>query len=141
MDCFDGMFISCSIGTNPDAELVNTMLDAAIEAVAGGDARPIVHFDRGAHYRWPGWLSRIGDAKLVRSMSCMGCSQDNAACEGFCGRLKTELFYPRDWKAATVEQFVNEVDSYIHWHNEKRIKISLSSLRPIEYRQSLGVTA
>ncbi len=40
------------------------MLDAAIETVADGNARPIVHSDRGAHYRWPGWLSRIGSAKL-----------------------------------------------------------------------------
>lgn len=100
--------ISWSIGTQLDAGLVNTMLDAAIETVVDGEARPIVHSDRGAHYRWPGWLTRIGDAKLVRSMSRKGCSQDNAACEGFFGRLKTELFYPRDWTATTIEQFVKE---------------------------------
>ncbi|WP_426131439.1 transposase, partial [Pararhizobium sp. PWRC1-1] len=99
----------------------------------------IVHSDRGAHYRWPGWLTRISEAKLVRSMSRKGCSQDNAACEGFFGRLKTELFYPRDWKAITIEQFVAEVDAYIRWYNEKRIKISLGSLSPVEYRKSLGL--
>ena len=139
IDCFDGLVISWSIGAHPNAELVNTMLDAAIETVADGNARPIVHSDRGAHYRWPGWLSRIGDAKLVRSMSRKGCSPDNAACEGFFGRLKTELFYPRDWKATTIEQFIKEVDFYIRWYNEKRIKISLGSLSPIEYRESLGL--
>lgn len=141
IDCFDGMVISWSIGTQPDAGLVNTMLDAAIETVADVDARPIVHSDRGAHYRWPGWLTRIGDAKLVRSMSRKGCSQDNAACEGFFGRLKTELFYPRDWRTTTIEQFVREVDAYIHWYNEKRIKLSLGALSPIEYRNSLGLNA
>lgn len=141
IDCFDGLVISWSIGTQPNAGLVNKMLDAAIETVAHGEARPIVHSDRGAHYRWPGWLTRIADANLVRSMSRKGCSQDNAACEGFFGRLKTELFYPRDWKAATIEQFVKEVDAYIRWYNEKRIKISLGSLSPIEYRKSLGLTA
>ncbi|TCR03913.1 transposase InsO family protein [Neorhizobium sp. JUb45] len=138
IDCFDGMVISWSIGTQPDAGLVNTMLDAAIETVTDGEGGTIVHSDRGAHYRWPGWLSRINDAKLVRSMSRKGCSQDNAACEGFFGRLKTELFYPRDWKTITIEQFVREVDGYIRWYNEKRIKISLGSLSPIEYRRSLG---
>ncbi|MDI1252480.1 IS3 family transposase [Thermomonas sp.] len=141
IDCFDGLVISWTIGTHPDAELVNTMLDAAIETVAGGNDRPVVHSDRGAHYRWPGWLSRIGDAKLIRSMSRKGCSPDNAACEGFFGRLKTELFYPRDWKSTTIEQFIEVVDSYIRWYNEKRIKISLGSLSPIEYRESLGLTA
>jgi putative transposase len=141
IDCFDGLVISWSIGTHPDAELVNTMLDAAIETVVDTNDRPVVHSDRGAHYRWPGWLSRIGEAKLIRSMSRKGCSPDNAACEGFFGRLKTEMFYPRDWKATTIEQFIEVVDSYIRWYNEKRIKISLGSRSPIEYRESLGLAA
>ena len=34
IDCFDGMVVSWSIGTRPDAELVNMMLDAAIETVS-----------------------------------------------------------------------------------------------------------
>jgi transposase InsO family protein len=139
IDCFDGMVISWSIGTRPDAELVNTMLDAAIETVAKCDDLPVVHSDRGAHYRWPGWLTRMGDAKLIRSMSRKGCSPDNSACEGFFGRLKNELFYSRSWQATTIEQFIQIVDSYIHWYNEKRIKISLGSLSPLEYRQSLGL--
>ncbi|PLL10255.1 hypothetical protein C0V75_21490 [Tabrizicola sp. TH137] len=29
--------------------------------------------------------------------------QDNAACEGFCDRLKTEFIYPHDWWAIAVE--------------------------------------
>ena len=55
-------------------------------------------------------------------MSRKGCSPDNAACEGFFGRLKTELFYPRQWRATTIEQFIQILDSYIRWYNEKRIK-------------------
>ena len=140
IDCFDGMVISWSIGRSPDAELVNTMLDAAVETVNGNDNRPIVHSDRGGHYRWTGWLSRIAEANLIRSMSRKACSPDNAACEGFFGRLKTEMFYPRDWRSTTIEQFIHELDSYIRWYNEKRIKLSLGYLSPIEYRESLGLT-
>ena len=124
IDCFDGMVVSWTIGTSPDAELVNTMLDAAIETLADTADRPVVHSDRGGHYRWPGWLSRMSNANFIRSMSRKACSPDNAACEGFFGRLKNELFYPRDWKTATIEQFVESVDSYIRWYNEKRIKIA-----------------
>ncbi|MNT22443.1 Integrase core domain protein [compost metagenome] len=141
IDCFDGLVISWTIGTRPDADLVNTMLDVAVETVAGNSKRPVVHSDRGAHYRWPGWLSRIADAKLFRSMSRKGCSPDNAACEGFFGRLKTELFYPRNWQSTSIEQFIQALDSYIRWYNEKRIKISLGALSPVEYRESLGLAA
>ena len=141
IDCFDGMVVSWSIGTRPDAELVNTMLDAAIETVAAGNDRPVVHSDRGAHYRWPGWLSRMADARLVRSMSRKGYSPDNAACEGFFGRLKNELFYPRSWMSTTIEQFVEALDSYIGWYNEERIKSSLGFRSPVEHRRSLGLAA
>ena len=139
IDCFDGMVVSWSIGTSPYAALVNTMLDAAVETVTEGDKRPIVHSDRGGHYRWPCWLSRIAKANLIRSMSRKACSPDNAACEGFFGRLKTEMFYPRDWRSTTIEQFIQALDSYIRWYNEKRIKLSLGYLSPIEYRGSLGL--
>jgi putative transposase len=141
IDCFDGLVISWSIGMRPDAEFVNTMLDAAIETVAHRDGRPVIHSDRGAHYRWPGWLTRTRNAGLVRSMSRKGCSPDNAACEGFFGRLKTEFFYSRNWKTTSMEQFIKEVDAYIRWYNEKRIKISLGSLSPLEYREKLGLAA
>ena len=103
IDCFDGLVVSWTIGTRPDSDLVNTMLDAAIDTVATSAIRPVIHSDRGAHYRWPGWLSRVRNAKLIRSMSRKGCSPDNAACEGFFGRLKTELFYPRNWKDITID--------------------------------------
>ena len=33
------------------------------------------------------------------------------------------------------------LDSYIRWYNEKRIKLSLGSLSPIEFRESLGIAA
>ena len=54
IDSFEGQVIHWSIGTSPDAELVNTMLDAAIQTVNNSNKRPAVHSDRGAHYRRPG---------------------------------------------------------------------------------------
>ena len=141
IDCFDGMVVSWSIGTRPDAELVNTMLDAAIQTVAASSDRPVVHSDRGGHYRWPGWLSRISEAKLLRSMSRKGCSPDNAACEGFFGRLKNELFYSRDWLRTSTEEFVATLDSYIRWYNDTRIKDSLGFRSPVEHRRNLGIVA
>ena len=84
---------------------------------------------------------QLHNAKLIRSMSCKGCSPDNAACKGFFGRLKTELFYPRNWQDITIDQFIQIVDSYIRWHNEKRSQIFLGSVSPIEYRLSPEIRA
>lgn len=62
------------------------------EPVAKTDDLPVFRSDRGAHFRWPGWLTRMGDAKLIRSMSCKGCYPDNSACEGFFVQLKKSCF-------------------------------------------------
>lgn len=138
IDCFDGMAVTWTIGTSPNAEMVNTMLDEAASFL-GENEHPIVHSDRGGHYRWPGWIERMTKYGLTRSMSKKGCSPDNSACEGFFGRLKNEMFYGRTWNDVSIEQFINLLDNYIHWYNEERIKVSLGGLSPVEYRQSLGL--
>lgn len=138
IDCFDGMPVSWTIGTSPDAELVNTMLDEGIKTLSG-EERPLVHSDRGAHYRWPGWIERMEKAGLTRSMSKKGCSPDNSACEGFFGRMKNEMFYGYSWQDISIDQFITEVDEYMHWYAEKRVKVSLGGLSPLEYRRKLGI--
>lgn len=140
IDCFDGLPVSWTIGTSPSAELVNTMLDIAIENLPIG-AHPIIHSDRGSHYRWPGWISRMNEAGLTRSMSKKGCSPDNAACEAFFGRLKNEMFYNHLWTNTTIDEFIDTLDTYIRWYSTGRIKMSLGALSPIEYRRSLGLIA
>jgi transposase InsO family protein len=74
-------------------------------------------------------------------MSRTGYSPDNAACEGFFGRLKTEWFCACDWQATTMELFTQTLDAYIRWYNEQRIKISLGARSPVEYRRTLGIAA
>jgi transposase InsO family protein/transposase-like protein len=140
VDCFDGLVTSWSIGTSPNAELVNTMLDRATITLKEGE-HPLVHSDRGFHYRWPGWINRMEEAGLERSMSRKACPPDNAACEGFFGRLKNEMFYNRSWIGVGIEEFIETLDNYLIWHNEKRIKLSLGGISPLEYRLSLGLAA
>ena len=134
------MPIAWAVGTSPNAELVNTMLDGAIEQLKE-DEQPIVHTDRGCHYRWPGWIDRMNKAGLERSMSKKGCSPDNAACKGLFGRLKNEMFYSRKWENVTLAEFMGILNDYLVWYNEKRIKVSLGNMSPVEYRRSLGIAA
>ena len=47
-DVFDGKIVAWTIGTSPNAKLVNTMLVKAREDT-GDDKHPIVHSDRGIH--------------------------------------------------------------------------------------------
>ena len=140
VDCFDGRPAGWRIGPSPTASLANGSLADAVAARRGG-ARTVVHSDRGGHYRWPGWIAMCEEAGLVRSMSAKGCSPDNAACEGFFGRLKNEFFHYRDWEGVSLGEFAERLDSYLLYYRSGRIKRSLGWLSPDEYRASLGYAA
>ncbi len=138
IDCFDSLPVSWTIGTSPSSNLVNTMLDSAL-AVLKEDEKPIVHSVRGCHHRWPGWIKRMEQAGLTRSMSKKRCSPDNSACEGFFGRLKNEMFYGYSWTGVTCDQFIELLYEYIRCYAETRIKLSLGGMSPLNYRKSLGL--
>lgn len=140
VDCFDGMPLSWSISTSPDAEMANSSLLGACGWLEEGD-HPKVHSDRGGHYRWPGWIRICDENGLVRSMSRKGCSPDNARCEGFFGRLKVEFFYGCDWGGVTIEEFMGMLDAYLRWYRDVRIKSDLDYRSPMQYRRDLGLAA
>ena len=71
IDCYDGMPVAWSIGTSPTAELADTMLEQACATLSDGE-RPVIHSDRGCHYRWPGWIRICERHGLTRSMSAKG---------------------------------------------------------------------
>ena len=138
VDCFDGLLVTWNISTAPDASLVNSMLENAIATLSPTE-RPILHSDRGVHYRWPGWINIMETHGLIRSMSKKGCSPDNSACEGVFGRIKNEMFYNTDWSGVNISEFINILNDYLQWYNEKRIKKTLGYLSPMEYRHTLGL--
>ena len=96
IDCHDGLPVAWTIGTSPNAALANGMLADACSTLRDGE-KPIIHSDRGCRYRWPEWIRICKEHGLTRSMSAKGCSPDNAAAEGFFGRLKQEFFHKRSF--------------------------------------------
>ena len=93
IDCYDGMPVAWTIGTSPNAALDNGMLADACSTLKDGE-KPIIHSDRGCHYRWPEWIRICKDNNLTRSMSAKGCSPDNAAAEITPEFLRTFGFRP-----------------------------------------------
>ena len=142
LDCFDGSIVSWTTSTSPNAEMANSMLMAALATTTDEERRHLViHSDCGCHYRWPGWISICEEAGIVRSMSRKGCSPDNSRMEGFFGTMKNEMFYGRDWTGVSLDELRRKIDDYMEWCNAKRIKRSLGSMSPLQYRRSLGLAA
>ncbi|MEC2887377.1 IS3 family transposase, partial [Bacillus cereus] len=52
------------------------------------------------------------------------------------GLRQSELLYLKEFES--MEQFKQELETYIHYYNHKRIKTKLKGLSPVQYRvQSL----
>ena len=112
--------------------------------IARGDGPahdPIVHSDRGGHYRWPGWIAICEAAGLTRSMSRKGRSCDSARAEGFFGLLKREFFHGGDWSGVGVGEFSAALDEWMRWFRSGRIFQALGWLTPDERRPALGYEA
>lgn len=129
IDCYDGLPITWTIGKSPNSNLTNTMLLQAQKII--GKESLIIHSDRGFHYRIPSWIELMNEYGYTRSMSKKGCSPDNSMGEGFFGTIKNEFFYSRDWSKTNCDKFIIELDNYLKWFKNKRIKTRLVDLKTI----------
>ena len=121
IDCYDGMPVAWTIGTSPDSALANGMLADACSTLKDGE-KPIIHSDRGCHYRWPEWIRICKEHGLTRSTGAKGCGPDNAAADGFFGRSKQEFFHKRSFAGVSMDGFINMLDDYMVWYRDRRIK-------------------
>ena len=61
-----------------------------------------------------------------------GNCQYNEVIEKFFVLLKSELFY--FYKFKSIEDFREKLDEYIDYYNNRRIKVKLKGLSPVEYQ-------
>ncbi len=121
VDCFDGMPCSWAMSLHPDSRMCDASLLGALAALPEG-ASPVVHTDGGGTYRARSWKAICEGHGATRSMSRKGCCPDNARAEGFFGALKEEFYHGRDWSGCTPEEFMGELDAYILWYRDGRLK-------------------
>ena len=51
----------------------------------------------------------------------------------FFGTVKNEVFYPNNCKYTTCDDFITELEKYLIWFKNKRIKRRLGYLSPKEF--------
>lgn len=140
VDCRDGRIVAYTAGSVPTRKLADRMLVKAAETPPEG-ARPLVHSGRGCRCRWPGRLALMDRYGPARSTGAKGRSPDDAAAEGFFGRMRTESVYPGHWEERTRDEVLVPIDDCIRRHDHERIKRSPGWMSPVQYRQSQGMAA
>lgn len=134
---YNGEIISYEISDRPVLGQVLRMLDNAFVKIPD-NTNLIFHSDQGWQYQHKTYQKRLKDKRIRQSMSRKGNCLDNSIMENFFGLLKSELLYLREFDS--MEEFRVELERYIDYYNNKRIKAKLKGLSPVQYRlQSFAV--
>lgn len=80
---------------------------------------------------------RLKEERIFQSMSRKGNCYDNSVMENFFGLLKQEIYYGVVYYS--YEELKSEIERYIKYYNEQRIKEKLSWKSPVQYRLALMV--
>lgn len=92
----------------------------------------VLHSDQGWHYQMQKYQMTLSNRNVTQSMSCKGNCLDNAVIENFFCILKTELLYLQEFES--LEHSRQELDDYMIYYNQKRMKKKLKNMSPVEYR-------
>lgn len=138
LDMFNGEIISYNISEHPVLNQVLDMLDKAFLKIPD-NTNLIFHSDQGWQYQHKQYQKRLQQKGIRQSMSRKGNCLDNSIMENFFGLLKSELLYLREF--SSIEEFRIELERYIDYYNNKRIKCKLKGLSPVQYRIQSSLVA
>ncbi len=131
MDLYNREIISYSISLSPNLWQIREMLRGLFDKMPK-EAKPIFHSDQGWQYQHAEYQRSLSEHNIRQSMSRKGNCMDNGAMENFFGRLKVEMFYGE--KFDSVDDFIQELKSYINYYNNDRISMKLNGMSPVQYR-------
>lgn len=131
LDLYNGEIISYQIEKRPIFKMVTAMLEKAFVKLNKTD-KVILHSDQGWHYQMQQYQNLLKENRITQSMSRKGNCLDNSVMENFFGHLKSELLYLQDFES--MEHFIEELEEYIDYYNNKRIKSKLKGMSPVKYR-------
>ena len=132
LDGFNSEIIAYNLSTSPNLEQVKTMLEQAFTEKHYENT--ILHSDQGWQYQHDSYHQFLEGKGIQASMSRKGNSPDNGMMESFFGILKSEMFYGYEKSFQSLKQLEQAIVDYIDYYNNKRIKVKLKGLSPVQYR-------
>lgn len=131
IDLYNGEIISFNIAHHPTLEQTMDMLKKAFSKIPD-NTNLVLHSDQGCQYQHGNYQYLLKKKGIIQSMSRKGNCLDNAVMENFFGHLKSELLYLKEFDS--MEHFKKELEEYIYYYNNDRIKLSLKGMSPVKYR-------
>lgn len=138
LDMYNSEIVSYEISERPVLEQVTTMLQKAFVKISD-NSQLIFHSDQGWQYQHETYQKMLRDKGIRQSMSRKGNCLDNSVMENFFGLLKSELLYLQDF--VSMEDFRAQLEKYLDYYNNRRIKGKLKGMSPVSFRTHSFVAA
>ncbi len=133
LDLYNGEIISYGISSRPTLDFVLSPLNQVIEIInKKAEYRATIHSDQGWHYQHKKWVKTLNENKIFQSMSRKATCADNATMENFFGIMKQEMYHGE--ALLSYNELKKEIEEYIYYYNNDRIKEKLTGLSPVQYR-------
>ena len=132
LDGFNSEIIAYNLSTSQNLIQVKDMLEQTFTEEHYENT--ILHSDQGWQYQHDFYHRFLESKGIQPSMSRKGNSPDNDMMESFLGILKSEMSYGYEKSFKSLNQLEQSVVDFINYYNNKRIKVKLKGLSPVQYR-------
>ena len=125
--------LAYDLSEHPNMQQIRRMLDRLIKKHGDYLDGAIMHSDQGWQYQMLYYRKFLKEHNITQSMSRKGNCLDNSPTENFFGRLKTDMYYDKEYSFKSLEELRHNIKNYIRYYNEERIVTRLRT-NPQDYR-------
>ena len=126
--------LAYDISTHPDMNQIKRMFKMLIEKHGHYLCGAIITSDQGYQYQHPLYQKLVRDNGMIQSMSRKGNCLDNSPTENFFGKMKTEMYYPKEYDFNSLMEVKDEIIKYIEYYNNVRL-VWKNQMSPTKFRE------
>ena len=126
--------LAYDLSEHPNMQQIRRMLNQLKRKHGEALSGAILHSDQGWQYQMHYYRKFLKDHDIIQSMSRKGNCLDNSPTENFFGRLKTEMYYDKEFTFKSLDELKANIHRYICYYNQERIVNRLRT-SPKKYRE------
>jgi transposase InsO family protein len=126
---YSNRILEKELGVHPNLKFSLAPLKRLVASLPHTGYQITLHTDQGWQYQHKAWCHFLRKGHIYQSMSHRATCLDNAACESFFNKLKTEM--PVANQCENCKKLIETISFWIEHYNTKRIQNRLNNKAPL----------
>lgn len=128
-DLYSNRILEQELGVHPNLKFSLAPLKRLVASLPHTGYQVTLHTDQGWQYQHKAWRHFLRKGHICQSMSRRATCLDNAACESFFNKLKTEM--PAANQCKNGKELMETINFWMEHYNTKRIQNCLNNKAPL----------